>query len=196
MSRSLLGGSGRREARTNGRPTHCADCLREYRKADGRDRGSHRSRRCRAGFQTKEFWRRVWIMDRSACPDHVGPCALGGRRPWFRCEASRNGRCCGRRAAILYSRGGIFACRPCQRLSYECQAETPRLRKIRRARKIRMSLGAGFSFAEPFPDKPPGMHLRRAGNFLPPDIFTVPAFSSKGTRAGGHQSLYGRSGPR
>jgi hypothetical protein len=135
-----------------------------------------------------------WIGQR--VPITWTPCALGGRRPWFRCEASRNGRCCGRRAAILYSRGGIFACRPCQRLSYECQAETPRLRKIRRARKIRMSLGAGFSFAEPFPDKPPGMHLRRAGNFLPPDIFTVPAFSSKGTRAGGHQSLYGRSGPR
>ena len=40
---------------------------------------------------------------------------------------------------------------PCNRLF---------LRGIRRARKIRMRLGAGFSFAEPFPEKPPGMHRR------------------------------------
>jgi hypothetical protein len=38
------------------------------------------------------------------------PCALGGRRPWFRCEARRNGGYCGRRVALLlYSAGGIFA---------------------------------------------------------------------------------------
>jgi hypothetical protein len=40
------------------------------------------------------------------------------------------------------------------------QNETPFLRSIRRARKIRMRLGAGFSFAEPFPEKPSGMHRR------------------------------------
>jgi hypothetical protein len=40
------------------------------------------------------------------------PCAFGGRRPWFRCEVYSNGECCGRRVAILYSAGGIFACRP------------------------------------------------------------------------------------
>ena|SRR6516162_9136331 len=34
------------------------------------------------------------------------------------------------------------------------------LRAIRRTRKIRKGLGAGFSFAESFPDKPPGMHWR------------------------------------
>jgi hypothetical protein len=38
------------------------------------------------------------------------------------------------------------------------EAETPRLRSIRSARKIRMRLGAGFSFAEPFPGKLRGMH--------------------------------------
>jgi hypothetical protein len=41
-------------------------------------------------------------------------------------------------------------------LAYASQSETPYLRNIRRARKIRMSLGAGFSFAEGFPNKPPG----------------------------------------
>ena len=62
--------------------------------------------------------------------------------------------------AILYSGGEQFACRHCYRLVYDCQNETPYLRSIRRVRKIRMRLGAGFSFAEGFPDKPPGMHWR------------------------------------
>ena len=44
--------------------------------------------------------------------------------------------------------------------TYASQNETPFLRSIRRATKIRMRLGAGFSFAEPFPEKPPGMHRR------------------------------------
>jgi hypothetical protein len=62
--------------------------------------------------------------------------------------------------AILYSGGGAFACRHCYRLVYTSQNETPYLRAIRRVRKIRMRLGAGFSFAEGFPDKPPRMHRR------------------------------------
>jgi hypothetical protein len=88
------------------------------------------------------------------------PCSFGGKRPWFRCEAYRNSRYCGRRAALLYSCGGVFACRHCHDLSYQSQNETPRLRSIRRVRKIRMRLGTGFSFAEPLPDKPPGMHWK------------------------------------
>ena len=87
-------------------------------------------------------------------------CTLGGRRPWFRCESYANGRYCGRRVAILYSGGEQFACRHCYRLVYTSQNETPYLRSIRRTRKIRMRLGAGFSFAEGFPDKPPRMHWR------------------------------------
>ena len=86
------------------------------------------------------------------------PCTLGGRRPWFRCEVYTNRKYCGSRAAILYSAGELFACRRCHRLAYASQNETPYLRAIRRTRKIRMCLGTGFSFAEPFPDKPPGMH--------------------------------------
>ena len=78
------------------------------------------------------------------------PCTLGGRRPWFRCDAYSRGRYCGRRVAMLYSHGELFACRHCHRLTYESQNETPFLRSVRRARKIRMRLGAGFSFAEPF----------------------------------------------
>jgi hypothetical protein len=80
-------------------------------------------------------------------------CTLGGRRPWFRCR-------CDRRVALMYYSGGFFACRHCHALAYQCQSETPTLRKIRRGRKIRMSLGAGFSYAEPFPAKPKGMHWK------------------------------------
>jgi hypothetical protein len=88
------------------------------------------------------------------------PCSLGGRRPWFCCDGYYRGQYCGRRVALLYSGGGSFACRHCQRLVYASQNETPSLRNIRRARKIRMRLGGGFSFAEPFPEKPPRMHWR------------------------------------
>jgi hypothetical protein len=113
----------------------------------------------------------VFLMFRSrSWPDEYGPvitqripiawtpCTLGGRRPWFSCEATFNGRRCCRRVALLYSPGGVFACRHCFGLAYDSQNETPSFRAIRRARKIRMRLGTGFSFAEPFPDKPPGMH--------------------------------------
>jgi len=62
--------------------------------------------------------------------------------------------------AIIYSGGELFACRHCNKLAYASQNETPPVRAIRRARKIRMRLGTGFSFAEPFPDEPPGMHWR------------------------------------
>ena len=88
------------------------------------------------------------------------PCTLGGRRPWFRCEVCTNRGCCGRRVAILYSAGELFACRHCHQLAYASQNETPSLRAIRRARKIRMRLGGGFSFAEPFPEKPARTYLR------------------------------------
>jgi hypothetical protein len=44
--------------------------------------------------------------------------------------------------------------------AYASPIETPFLHGIQRARKIRMRLGASFSFAEPFPDKPPRMHRR------------------------------------
>jgi hypothetical protein len=80
-------------------------------------------------------------------------CALGGRRAWFCCPVQS----CGRRVAILYLGRWIFACRHCHGLAYQCQAETPRLRRIRRGRKIRMRLGAGFSYADLIPPKPEGM---------------------------------------
>jgi hypothetical protein len=75
-------------------------------------------------------------------------------------DRAYRGQYCGRRVALLYSGGGPFSCRHCRRLKYASQNETPTLRAINRVRKIRMRLGAGFSFAEPFPEKPPRMHWR------------------------------------
>jgi len=43
-------------------------------------------------------------------------CHYGGTRPWFSCPV------CQRRAAVLYMRGGRFACRHCQRVSYATQS--------------------------------------------------------------------------
>ena len=113
-------------------------------------------------FRARNWPRRVWTNPGPARPDRVDAVRIraGGRRPWFRCEAYPNGKYCGRRVAILYSGGEHFACRHCFRLAYESQNETPYLRAVRRTRKIRMRLGAGFSYAEPFPDKPPRMHWR------------------------------------
>jgi hypothetical protein len=54
-------------------------------------------------------------------------CALGGRRPWFRCDVYSRDRYCGRRVALLHSAGGLFACRHCRGLVYASQQE-PKIR--------------------------------------------------------------------
>jgi hypothetical protein len=85
-------------------------------------------------------------------------CALGGHRPWFICSVYSNGRFCGRRVAILYAAGDLFACRHCYGLAYASQSEGARVRSLRQARKIRLRLGGGLSLYAPFPEKPRGMH--------------------------------------
>ena len=80
-------------------------------------------------------------------------CHLGGRRPWFICP-------CGRRVAVLYGAGELFACRHCCGLAYESQQEPVGQRGLGRAQKIRMQLGGCQSMFEPFPVKPKGMHWR------------------------------------
>ena len=82
-------------------------------------------------------------------------CALGGRRPWFLCPTKG----CGRRVAVLFG-GSIFACRHCQKLTYECQRETDDDRAARRADTIRRRLGWKVGIANPVGDKPKGMHWR------------------------------------
>jgi hypothetical protein len=86
-------------------------------------------------------------------------CHLGGARPWFRCSASVGGRPCGRRVAKLFWRGApVFGCRQCCGLAYASQREIPRHRAIRRAQRLRLRLGGSANLAEPFPERPRGMH--------------------------------------
>lgn len=46
------------------------------------------------------------------------PCNFGGKRYWFICPFSANGRYCGRRVGVLYLGGKYFACRHCYNLTY------------------------------------------------------------------------------
>jgi hypothetical protein len=101
-----------------------------------------------------------WKDIRQRVPITWTNCALGGSRPWFVCSVSSNGRFCGRRVAILYAAGDLFACRLCYGLAYASQSESPCDRYRSRAQKIRMRLGGSPNLLEPFPEKPRGMHWR------------------------------------
>jgi hypothetical protein len=87
-------------------------------------------------------------------------CHLGGRRPWFICPVASGSRYCGRRVAVLYGAGELFACRHCCGLAYESQQEPVGQRGLGKAQKIRMQLGGCQSMCEPFPNRPKGMHWR------------------------------------
>jgi hypothetical protein len=87
-------------------------------------------------------------------------CHFGGRRPWFVCSVRASNRHCGRRVAVLYGDGELFACRNCYQLAYESQQEGPFLRSIRRSQKIRMRLGSSPDPFGPIPEKPRGMWRR------------------------------------
>jgi hypothetical protein len=101
-----------------------------------------------------------WKSVQQRVPIRLTACHLGGQRPWFVCSVYCNGRCCGRRAAILYCAGELFACRRCYDLSYASQRQTALHRGLEQARKIRMRLGGSADLLEPFPAKPKGMHRR------------------------------------
>jgi hypothetical protein len=81
-------------------------------------------------------------------------CHFGGRRPWFIC------RSCGRRAAVLYTTGGLFECRNCHGLVYASQQESPRYRNLSQAQKVRLRLGGDPDIFDDFPEKPKRMHWR------------------------------------
>jgi len=95
-------------------------------------------------------------------------CHFGGQRPWFICSIYSIGRHCGRRVALLYLAGKLFACRRCYGLAYASQRKALYFRDIDKAQKIRTRLGGSAVMSERFPDKPEGMHcqtyerLRRA----------------------------------
>lgn len=63
------------------------------------------------------------------------PCPLGGIRQWFSCPR------CARRVALLYLRGGRFACRHCQHVAHASQSEDALARLWRKQSKIEARLG-------------------------------------------------------
>lgn len=81
-------------------------------------------------------------------------CTYGGKRPWWLCPN------CGRRVAVLYGPGKLYACRHCYKLVYECQRETYDDRAARRADTIRRKLGWDIGIFNPQGGKPKGMHYR------------------------------------
>lgn len=46
-------------------------------------------------------------------------CNFGGKRYWFVCPLSVDGKYCGRRVGTLYSGGDYYGCRHCYNLTYE-----------------------------------------------------------------------------
>ena len=74
-----------------------------------------------------------WKSIQQRVPIRLTACHLGGVRPWFVCPVYRDGRYCGRRAAILYCAGELFACRRCYGLAYESQQQTARHRALEQA---------------------------------------------------------------
>lgn len=51
------------------------------------------------------------------------PCKYGGKRYWFICPLTKNGKYCGRRVGVLYSIGKWFGCRHCGDIAYQTQME-------------------------------------------------------------------------
>jgi hypothetical protein len=75
---------------------------------------------------------------------HTG-CHFGGVRPWFICPIQ------GERVAVLYMRGGRFACRRCNRIAYMSQSEGFIGRVWRKQDKVERRLGEDW-------ERPKGMH--------------------------------------
>jgi hypothetical protein len=101
-----------------------------------------------------------WKSVEQRVPITWTPCHLGGRRAWFRCNVCSDDRYCGRRVALLYCAGELFACRHCCGLAYASQQESLRHRGLERARKIRARLGGSANMFDAFPERPKGMHRR------------------------------------
>lgn len=62
------------------------------------------------------------------------PCHFGGARPWFHCPR------CAAKVAVLYLRGGRFACRHCQRVAYSSQSEDVMARTWRKQGQLEAKL--------------------------------------------------------
>jgi hypothetical protein len=55
-------------------------------------------------------------------------CNYGGKRYWFVCPLTKNGKYCGRRVGVLYCIGKWFGCRHCGEIAYAKQMEGGKFR--------------------------------------------------------------------
>jgi hypothetical protein len=111
-------------------------------------------------YRTRHLLAADWKAVEQRVPVTWTPCHFGGQRPWFVCAARVNGRYCGRRVAVLYLAGEVFACRKCYALAYASQQGGLLFRNLRRSQSIRMRLGGSPDPFAPFPAKPRRMHQR------------------------------------
>jgi hypothetical protein len=123
-------------------------------------------------FSSRRSQDSEWKSVEQRVPITWTACHLGGRRAWFRCAVYSNGRYCGRRVALLYGAGELFACRRCYGLAYSSQREAFPHRGLGKTQKIRIRLGGSANMFDEFPGKPRGMHgrtydrLRRAHDIV------------------------------
>jgi hypothetical protein len=111
-------------------------------------------------YQARSFLAAGWKSIEQRVPITWTPCHLGGRRPWFICSARTNGQYCGRRVAMLYLVGELFACRCCCNLAYASQQKDPLIRNVARTLKIRARLGGSPDPFGSIPERPRGMWRR------------------------------------
>jgi hypothetical protein len=114
-------------------------------------------------YRSRSWGATEWKSVEQRVPITWTACHLGGRRPWFVCSVYSGGTYCGRRVAVLYCAGELFACRRCYGLAYASQQEALHHRGLGKAQKIRMQLGGSANMFEDFPDKPKGMQWRTYG---------------------------------
>jgi hypothetical protein len=55
-------------------------------------------------------------------------CHYGGRRYWFICPLTKNGKYCGRRVGVIFGIGKWFGCRHCGNITYRSQKLSGRYR--------------------------------------------------------------------
>lgn len=56
------------------------------------------------------------------------PCNYGGKRYWFICPLTKDGKNCRRRVGVLFNTGKYFGCRHCNRIAYNSQMSGGRFR--------------------------------------------------------------------
>src|SRR5262249_32937085 len=108
-------------------------------------------------FQRRSWGETEWQSVEQRVPITWTACHLGGCRPWFGCTGYTDGRSCGRRVALLYLAGGLFACRSCSGLAYASQQEAVHYRWLGKAQNIRMRLGVKPNILGAFSVCPVGM---------------------------------------